>query len=177
MLDLQLMSQGEHSPLIHVRAGSAIMYTRIAYSASGSSRYPVVVKLRLPGVGTAHVNPKFASVIYLLLFPIIPLMILLCSLFLSTSLFSISSHDRSCTTGPYSSLSNQSLQTPLSPFAPDRLLTLGALGVFSHLACSSGCVARKRRRSRASFLCRRISSVMAWAIRGMASPLRPRSLA
>lgn len=74
-----------------------------------------------------------------LLDPANVLIIRLASLVLSISLLSISSILSSMSTGPKSSLSHQSRQTPNSGCAPVRLVVLGpAPGAFSCLACSLG---------------------------------------
>lgn len=109
--------------------------------------------------------------------PVTPRICLLDSLVLSISLFSISSILSSTNTGPNSSLSHQSLQIPFNPLAPVRLVVRGTPPCnFSHLACSSGCVFANSSSSRQSRLCFKISSWIAWATSGIASPVRPSSV-
>lgn len=129
---------------------------------------------------TKKLNTLMPTLLFhLLLFKGAPaLLFLLTSLVLSISLFSISSIVNSTKTGPNSSRSHQSLQTPTNAFAPPFwfTFTLGCAVPFSHLACSTGCVAAKRSRSSASRLCFKSSSVMAHVMAGMASPVRPSSV-
>lgn len=87
----------------------------------------------------------------------------LASLLLSASSFCIASAVNGIITGPNSSLSQKSLQTPLNLFGAPFL--------------SSYCTAPGpyNPASYASFLCLRSSSWIAWEMRGMASPVRERS--